>query len=141
MGGCRLWKVARVGPAADTEDDLQVAVSLLQEVELFDAAVDVVARVVPGIGGIVLVSVRLLLVRCEAEMKRRVRECHPWVCQVHFSRLRPDVGERVKHMSELVGGNVLRLVISSVDGPVHEIGDAAVALMLSHCCRLLCRSL
>lgn len=37
-----------VGPAADGEEDADVAVGFFEEVELFDAAVDVGAVVVPG---------------------------------------------------------------------------------------------
>ena len=47
----------RVGPATDREEYFETAVALLEEVELFEGAVDVVTRVIPGVGGVVLVSV------------------------------------------------------------------------------------
>lgn len=57
-GGSRGGEVGGVGPATDGEEDLELAVSLLEEEELLDAAVDIGPRVVPGVGRIVLVRVR-----------------------------------------------------------------------------------
>ena len=55
-GGGGGWEgeVGGVGPAADGEEDFEVAVALFEEEELLDAAVDVGAGVVPGVGGVVL---------------------------------------------------------------------------------------
>jgi hypothetical protein len=43
-----------IGKAANTEEDLEVAVMLLQDIELLYAAIGIVAGVVPGISWIVL---------------------------------------------------------------------------------------
>ena len=49
-----MGKVGRVGPSADGEEGLEVAVLLFEEIELLDAAVDVGADVVPAVGWVVL---------------------------------------------------------------------------------------
>lgn len=51
---CCRRKVGRVGPSSDGEEGLELAVALLQEEELLNATIDVGARVVPGVGGVVL---------------------------------------------------------------------------------------
>lgn len=52
-------EVGGVGPAADAEEDFEVAVVLLEDVKLFDAAISVVSNVVPGIGRIMLLKIRI----------------------------------------------------------------------------------
>lgn len=48
-GGCRGGEVGGVAPAADAEEGFEVAVVLLEEVELLGAAVEVGARGGPGV--------------------------------------------------------------------------------------------
>jgi len=73
-------------------------VPLLVQVELFGAAVEVGARVVPGVRRPVLVRVG------------------PGVGEVDFARFRADVGEGVEDVGELFGGEVLGLVVAAVAG-------------------------
>lgn len=56
-GGCRGGEVGGVGPPADGEEGFEVTVAALEEGELFEAAVEVGAGVVPGVGGVVFVCV------------------------------------------------------------------------------------
>ena len=49
-GGGGDFEVGAVGPSADGEEDLEVAVTSLEEVELLEAAVEVRAGVVPAVG-------------------------------------------------------------------------------------------
>jgi len=96
----RCWEVGAICPAADRQEDLQVAVALLVKVELLQTAVEVVANIVPRISRPVFVGV-----------------C-PAVGQVDLAALGADVGESVQNMGELVGWDILRLVVAAVDGPV-----------------------
>src|SRR5262249_44906017 len=48
-GGGRGSEVGAIGPAADGEENLEVAVTLLQQVELLEAAIQVGANVVPRV--------------------------------------------------------------------------------------------
>jgi len=70
------------------------------DVELFETTVEIVASVIPGVCGPVLIGVR------------------PAVGQVDFAAFRTDVGKSVQYMGKLIGWNILRLVIAAVDGPV-----------------------
>lgn len=72
------------------------------DVKLFQTAVEVVADIVPRISRPVLVGV-----------------C-PAVGQVDLAALGTDVGESVQDMGEFVGRDILRLVVTTVDGPVLE---------------------
>jgi len=74
-GGCREGEVRGIGPAADGEKSFETAVALLEEVELLEGTVDVVAWVVPRVGGVVFVGVG------------------PGVCEEDLTGLRADVGE------------------------------------------------
>lgn len=56
-GGSWGGKVGAVGPAADGEKDLEVAVAALEEVELLETAVEVGSGVVPAVSLPVDVSV------------------------------------------------------------------------------------
>lgn len=94
------WEVGTVCPTTDRQEDFQVAVTLLVNVQLFQTAVEVVANIVPRISGPVFVGV-----------------C-PAVGQVDLAALGTDVGKSVQNMGEFVGGNILRLVVTTVDGPV-----------------------
>jgi hypothetical protein len=94
------WEVGTVSPTANRQEDFQVAVTLLVDVQLFQAAVEVVAGVVPGVSRPVFVGV-----------------C-PAVGQVDLAALRTDVGESVQNMGEFVGGDILRLVVTTIDGPI-----------------------
>ena len=101
--GCRcgLRKVGGVGPAANRQQDLQLAVALFQEVELLCAAVDIGASVIPGVGRVVLVGVG------------------PGVGKIDLARLRSHVGKGVEHMSKLLGGKILGIEVASVDSLSH----------------------
>ena len=116
VGGGRDGEVGAVGPAADGEEDLEVAAALLQEEELLDAAVDVGARVVPAVGGVVLVGVG------------------PGVGEVDFSRLGADVGEGVEDVGyQGEGGDEGgRVVFATVDGPVGVVDDGSEARAATH---------
>ena len=50
-------KAGRVGPAADTEEDFKLTVVFLEDVELFEAAIEVDAGLGPAVGGVVLFEV------------------------------------------------------------------------------------
>jgi hypothetical protein len=50
-------ELGRVGPAADGEERLHLPVLLLEEVQLFDAAISVFPLVVPRVCGVVLLKV------------------------------------------------------------------------------------
>jgi hypothetical protein len=93
-------EVGTVSPTANRQEDFQVAVVLLVDVQLFQTAVEVVAGVVPGVSRPVFVGV-----------------C-PAVGQVDLAAFGTDVGKSVQNMGEFVGGNILRLVVTTVDGPV-----------------------
>lgn len=99
-GGSWHWEVGTVRPTANRQEDFQVAVTLLVDVQLLQTAVEVVASVVPGVSRPVLVGV-----------------C-PAVGQVDLAALGTDVGESVQNMGEFVGGDILRLVVTTIDGPV-----------------------
>lgn len=93
-------EVGTVSPTANRQEDFQVAVTLLVDVQLFQTSVEVVAGVVPGVSRPVFVGV-----------------C-PAVGQVDLAALGTDVGESVRNMGKFVGGDILRLVVTTVDGPV-----------------------
>lgn len=40
----------------------------------------------------------------------------PSIGEIHFARLGTNVGESVKDVSEFIGGEVLRVEVSAVDG-------------------------
>lgn len=52
-----LGEIGRQGPSSDGEKGLELAVLLLEEEQLFDAAVDVVSGFIPGISRIVFVEI------------------------------------------------------------------------------------
>jgi hypothetical protein len=70
------------------------------DVELFETAIEVVASVVPRICGPVFVDIG------------------PAVGQVDFAAFRTHVGECVEYVGELVGWDLLRLVVAAIDSPV-----------------------
>jgi len=76
-----------------------VAVGFLEQIQLLDAAVDVVANVVPRIRRVVLVRVG------------------PGVGQEHLPG-RTQVGKGVEYMGDLAGGKVSGVVVAAVDAPV-----------------------
>jgi hypothetical protein len=94
---CRLREVGGVGPAADGEEDFELAVLLLLQEELLQAAVDVGADIVPRVVGIVLVGVG------------------PGVGEVHFAAFRTDVGEGVENVGQFVGWEVLGVVVAAIN--------------------------
>jgi len=58
LGGGDGGELGRVGPPTDGEENLQVAVLLFEEVQLLDAAVNVVPNVIPRVRGVVLLDIR-----------------------------------------------------------------------------------
>jgi hypothetical protein len=109
-----LGKVGGVGPAANAQEHLHVAVPLFEEVELLDAAVHIVAGVIPRVSGVVLVRVG------------------PRIGQIDFASLRADIGEGVEDVGELGCRQVLWVVVASVDSPVDKVGHAAVVACVGH---------
>lgn len=92
-------EVARVGPAADGQEDLEVAVAALEEVELLHAAVEVCPDVVPAVALPVDVGVG------------------PAVGEVDLARVGAHVGEGVEDVGEVLDGEVLGAVLAGVDCP------------------------
>lgn len=105
----RASKVARVSPASNREEDLEIPVLLLQQEELLDASIHVVADIVPRVAGEVLLDVR------------------PGIGQVHLARVCFDVGKRVQHMRQPLDGKLVGDVVAAVDS-LHQF--------LSQLCRL-----
>ena len=93
-------EIRAVRPTADRQKDLEVAVALLVEVQLFETSVEIVASVVPRIRRPMLVGVR------------------PAVGQEDLSGVILDVGKGVQDVGKLVGWNFLWLMVAAVDGPV-----------------------
>ncbi len=54
----RASKVGRVRPAADGDQDFQLAMFLLQQEQLLDATVDIVASLIPRVISVVLLDIR-----------------------------------------------------------------------------------
>lgn len=106
--GCRCDKVEMaslgVGPAADGEDDLEIPVLQLEQVQLLEAAVNVIPGFVPRVA-----RVALLLVGVR-------------VCELDSSSGGIRIGERVQDMGEGVNGDILGLIVGSVYAP-REDGD------------------
>ena len=99
-GGHGSGKIRAVRPTTNRQKDLEVAVALLVEVQLFETSVEIVASVVPRVRRPVLVGVR------------------PAVGQEDLASVILDVGKSVQHMCELVGWDLLRLMVAAIDGPV-----------------------
>ena len=57
LSGCWGWKVVGVRPSSDRHEELQVTVLALEKVDLLEAAIHVVADIVPGVRLIMLVCV------------------------------------------------------------------------------------
>lgn len=102
-----------VGPSTDGEEGFELTVLLLEEVELFGVAVDIVADVVPRIAGEVLVGVgpgvgeeaglgewELVIVSF------RENRMSSWY--VHFTSLRADVCKGVYKYLRSVNYLILR---------------------------------
>lgn len=76
-----------------------MAVLLLEKVQLLEAAVEVGADIVPAIGRIVFVGVT------------------PRICKIDFPTFRSHVCKGIEHMCELVGWEVLRVVVPPINSP------------------------
>lgn len=109
-------EVGAVGPAADGEQDLEVAVALLEEVELLDAAVDVGADVVPGVARVVLLDVGPA-VRHVSGRDVSFFSVHGGglVVIIHFTGVRSHVGKGIEHVGQFLGREILRVVLTTVD--------------------------
>ena len=99
-GGHGSGKIRAVRPTTNRQKDLEVAVALLVEVQLFETSVEIVASVVPRVRRPVLVGVR------------------PAVGQEDLASVILDVGESVQHMGKLVSWDFLWLVVAAIDGPI-----------------------
>lgn len=95
--GCRLGKVRRVRPTTDRQQNLQLAVLLLQQEELLHAAIHISTDVVPGVGIIVLVSVG------------------PSVTQINLSGIWVNIGKGIQHVSELRCRQILGIEVATID--------------------------
>ena len=71
----------RIGPTSDGEENLEMSVLLLEFIDCFEVAIEIVAGFIPGIAGVVYVFVR------------------PSVGQEHFATVSSDIGKGVKNMS------------------------------------------
>lgn len=102
VGACSRREVCGPGPAANGKHDLELAVGLLELVELLDAAVDVGADVVPRVVGVVLVGVGVGIARVDGAV----------LLYVH---------EGVEDVRDLASGKVGRLEVASVDAPRRNV--------------------
>ena len=85
------------------------------QVELFETAVEIGAGVIPGVCGIVFVCVG------------------PGIGKVDFACFCTDVCERIENVGEMRDRNVLRLVVATVDCPIHIVRDCADFSAAAHC--------
>ena len=93
-------EIRAVRPTADRQEDLEIPVTLLVDVQLFQTAVEIIPNIIPRVRRPVLVGV-----------------C-PAVGQEDFASVSLDVGESVQDVGKLVSRNILRLVIAAIAGPV-----------------------
>jgi hypothetical protein len=108
----RAGKVGGVGPASDTKEDLEGTVSFLEEEELFDASVGIVTRVIPRVGGVVLVCVGIRVggvSAMSASFGTSLLDLH---CPVGS-----EVGKGIQHTSHVCHLELLRLKAPAVDCP------------------------
>jgi hypothetical protein len=80
------------------QKNLELAVCLLEEKELFGASVDVGTDVIPRVGRVMLVSVR------------------PGISQVDFSSLWSNIGKGIEDVGKFLGWEILGVEVSTVDG-------------------------
>ena len=97
LRACRLGKIGRVGPSTDRQQNLQLPILLFEQEQLLDASVDISADIVPGVRWVMLLDVG------------------PGVCQIHFSGLGSDIGERIKDMGQFICREILGVVVAPVD--------------------------
>ena len=93
----RSHKVRGVGPATDGQKRLQVAILLLQQVELLQTAIHVVSAFIPRVIRVVFLKVGI------------------GIAEIHLSSI-ADVGKGIQHMGQLSGVDILRLEVAAVDG-------------------------
>jgi hypothetical protein len=53
-----LDKIGRITPPTNGQKNLEIAVSLLEQEELLDMAVNIFSRVIPGVARVVIVGVK-----------------------------------------------------------------------------------
>jgi len=106
---CRLGEVSRVRPPPNGEDCLEFAVALLEKVELLDAAVDVVTRIVPGVGRVVLLEVRVR------------------VAQVDLASFRANIRKGIQDVGQVRSRYILRLVVTAINAPVDKVGNGLLS--------------
>lgn len=99
FGACWLVKVlvcVGVRPAADGEQDLEVAVRLLEEEKLLQVAIDIVARVLPGVTLPVLLDIGPLVGKDDFAVLTVIRK-------------------GIQDVGQFVGGDLVGCVTSAVD--------------------------
>lgn len=107
----RSGKVRRVRPTSDRKEYFQIPISFFQEIELLYAAIDIIPDIIPGICRIMLLNIG------------------PGIGEVNLPSFWANVGESIEYVRQFLKRNVLRLVISTVDGPINVVCYAAVARM------------
>jgi hypothetical protein len=95
----RSREIRRISPPANRKQDLQIAVGFLQEIELLNAAVGIIAAFAPGVIWIVL-------------FKIGVR-----IGQEDLAGISLEIGERIQHMCDRCNrvAQVLWLKVASID--------------------------
>lgn len=92
---------------------------LLQQEQLLDATVDIVAGLIPRVTGVVLLDIRPAVGQVPANTSLIP---FPGVkyskgrANVHFTSLRMNIGKCIEHMRQLLGGQILWVVVAPVDG-------------------------
>ena len=93
----RTSEIGRISPSTNRQQNLQIPITLLQQEQLLDAAVDIVPLVIPRVGGIVLVGIG------------------PGIREIDLAG-RAHVGECVQDVSQALCGEILWVVVPSIDG-------------------------
>lgn len=97
VGTSRRSKVGRVGPPANGQENLEVTVLLLQEIQLFDTAIDIVASIRPGVTGVMFLNIS------------------PRVCHIDFPRFRAHICKGVEHVREPLDRKILGIMVAPVN--------------------------
>lgn len=89
---------------------------LLEQVNLLDAPIHIVAGVIPRVTGVMLFNIRPAVGQISALYDQQlVLSRHEVIC-VHFSRVGSDIGKCIVYMGQLFDGEVLWVVVAAVDG-------------------------
>lgn len=90
-------KVTRVGPASDRQKNFEVAIILLQQIELLHAPVQVGTDIVPRVAGEMLLDIR------------------PGIRHVYLACVCVDVGKCIQHVGQFVDWELLGGEVAAVD--------------------------